>query len=717
MQARYCRVIVTMVTNRRAAAFLWVLTTILLRSDHLLLVQARTWVDVIDTSIYASAIVDPYRDTMSQYGQLEEEEWSLPTATPTSAPVSNIVGADTRSPSLAPTQFTCTNYNEVSSKIRMYDSWGDGWGDTTLIIAKLSSSVDKPNATDRFYTYSSIVNLSAYREDHKVVFDGSLPDGYESFTDICLEANVCYSVEVNGTSQYWQNEIKWDIRSIPLDNATAVTLAKGTAPAKCQFSIPGSENTTLACEYFCEYRENGDEDLATPSPTISPSHSSYVPSDVFSFVPSPTPMTAASDFPSLLQTDTPMDSNTLQPSLLPTSPIGGSAIVGTSAVPSHLPSSIGGSAIIDTSTEPSHLASPSVSRSLQPSMAETLKTTTFIPTVTMQPTISAYPTITAFPTVGSGDVVLSTPSGARPRSEFFTDDDAPISQKPSSISSSSSSVYPTTPTAVSPDYRGGFLHHSRNSDPTSPQPSAAVQELSLSADAVSAETTVVEEEDGGIVQPTPSVVASTPSSGYAIVSPSQTSSRSSYGSAALSPAQIASTSEQTPSYGSAVLSPAQITSTGEQQPSYGSAVLAPAQTSNEAPWRSSLYGSAVLLPSQTSALPEGSSPSSLFGSAALSPSETGQENDVPQYSPTYYMIFGSVASPASTPAKAFSSSPTAAATTFIPTPTYHPTISSETPVVSSARSSNTRPVVRSESSEAYRKRIRDEYKLRHPNNA
>jgi hypothetical protein len=686
-----------MATFRRNADILLVVFGILLSTYHHLLVQGRTWVEVIDTSIYAAAMVDPYRDTMSQYGQIEQEEtWGMPTefptTAPTSAPQASIVDASSRSPSPAPTQFTCANPNELSSKIRMYDSWGDGWGDTTMVIAKsgaASSSGAEPNATNLFYTYSSVVNLSAYRDNHKLVFEGSLLDGYDSYTDICLEANVCYSVEVNGTNQYWQDEIKWDIRSVPSENATAVTLAKGKAPAKCQFSIPDSDNSTLACAFVCEYQ---DDVNAEPGPTISPTHPSFEPSDVASSVPSSTPTVKASDFPSSLQSDVPVGSNSGEPSLLPTSP--------------------GGWAIIGTSPEPSPVASP---HSLQPSMKDTMMTTTFIPTITMQPTISAYPTITAFPTIGGADISLGTPSGAKPtastpsgaksRSEFFTDDDAPFSLNPSS---SSSSVYPTTPTPMPTDYGGNFLHHSRLGD-TSTQPSAMAKESSLSADALSAETLTVEDDAQEKSQPTPSVVGS-PSSGYAVLSPSQASSRS---------------------YGSAALSPAQIPSTGEDTPSYGSAVLSPAQTSNGAPVRSSLFGSAVLSPAQTT-----SRPSATFGSAALSPTETAPISDPPQYSPTYYMIFGSEASPASppqhsptynsifvseaapanTPLKVPSESPTLKATTFIPTTTSHPTIHSETPVVSSTRNHNARPVILTELSEADRKRIREEYKLRHSSN-
>lgn len=239
-------------------------------------VAARTWVDFIDTTIYAPALVDPNKEMMKKWGldnTLHPAESTEPKASDvaTSTPVAQIVQAPTPTtqiptniPTAEPTRFptispsampsegliTCEDELSYPHIIRMHDSWGDGWSGATLRITSMLSSI-----------YTELPG-------HRLIFEGGLRDGYDSHSYVCLQPQVCYDVEVDGEGQ-WLQEIKWDIRTIldkkDIDDQILnemSTLAKGKAPASCKFSIPERDTGEMVCPFQCL--------TTSPSPTVSP---------------------------------------------------------------------------------------------------------------------------------------------------------------------------------------------------------------------------------------------------------------------------------------------------------------------------------------------------------------------------------------------------------------------------------------------------------------
>eukprot|EP00591_Stephanopyxis_turris_P002083 CAMPEP_0195523864 /NCGR_PEP_ID=MMETSP0794_2-20130614/23321_1 /TAXON_ID=515487 /ORGANISM="Stephanopyxis turris, Strain CCMP 815" /LENGTH=694 /DNA_ID=CAMNT_0040653953 /DNA_START=228 /DNA_END=2312 /DNA_ORIENTATION=- len=96
--------------------------------------------------------------------------------------------------------------------IGKFDSWGDGWDDTNLLVQ------DK---------------------DEKDVYTGTLEDGFQGLDYICLDRG-CYSVSLE--DGVWGNEISWEVK---LANGGS-QVAHGGAPMDCNFPIGGNE-----CENTC----------------------------------------------------------------------------------------------------------------------------------------------------------------------------------------------------------------------------------------------------------------------------------------------------------------------------------------------------------------------------------------------------------------------------------------------------------------------------------
>ena len=247
-------------------------------------VRARNWVDVIDTTTYASALVDDHKESMRVWGAVDSYLAADRDASPpledsdTPSPVANIVevpiptfeptqmptDGPTATPSAFPTEALITCEDEMSSPyvIRMHDNWGDGWNGAKLKISSLVSSV-----------YSELPG-------HRSIFEGTLNDGFDSYSYVCLNPQVCYDIDVDGEGQ-WLEEVKWDIRALDEENDDGEnevrTLAKGGAPSNCKFSVPSRESGRFACPFQCITRSPAP----TPSPTLTPSKVLPTPAPTF----------------------------------------------------------------------------------------------------------------------------------------------------------------------------------------------------------------------------------------------------------------------------------------------------------------------------------------------------------------------------------------------------------------------------------------------------
>ncbi|GKY96017.1 hypothetical protein MPSEU_000562200 [Mayamaea pseudoterrestris] len=264
----------------------------------------RSWVNLVDPAIYLASAID--------YGRVEKSlehdpyeftsQYDFNTQAPTSKP-SNAVEEAAESPTLAPTQTTespsfapTTRYENVIGnggcpvgkhlyEIRMVDSWGDGWDGTLMTILGTRVSQDSQYATTSGTTTSSSVYSSVQVKQKQAtidIFKGRLSSGSEGYRYICLQANVCYSVNVDGGT--WQSEIVWELRRVELgiareDRDEGLATAKGGAPEACQFSIPNSY-AELACPVNCGLKKttspttlSTSSPAPTPTPTAPPSYS------------------------------------------------------------------------------------------------------------------------------------------------------------------------------------------------------------------------------------------------------------------------------------------------------------------------------------------------------------------------------------------------------------------------------------------------------------
>lgn len=120
-------------------------------------------------------------------------------------------------------------------RLVMYDSFGDGWDETTLTMATSKAS------------------------DADVVFAGGLAYGSQGYTYICLQKGPCYHVEVAGGT--WGKEVSWDVRGF---SEGSRTIASGGAPMSCDFSV-GNDET---CPNTCLGRTTDD-------PTNDPGYKEY----------------------------------------------------------------------------------------------------------------------------------------------------------------------------------------------------------------------------------------------------------------------------------------------------------------------------------------------------------------------------------------------------------------------------------------------------------
>jgi hypothetical protein len=192
-----------------------------------------------------------------------------PTLQPSSAP--------SDMPSMAPTTWDidrnggCRQGHELY-EVHMYDSWGDGWDNTNLVIAGiedqdpnivLPSSFMTRTITNRnggmMVVVTRTVNLDEQNSINPnemnevdplgVIFQGGLTEGSHSVAQVCLLPRRCYQVTVGGGE--FLNEVSWDIRPANLDSDEPMeAVLGGGAPSGCTMSLP-DENGHHFCANTC----------------------------------------------------------------------------------------------------------------------------------------------------------------------------------------------------------------------------------------------------------------------------------------------------------------------------------------------------------------------------------------------------------------------------------------------------------------------------------
>jgi hypothetical protein len=146
----------------------------------------------------------------------------------------NISGLETKDNTADPSSVTC-GADETKYRLIMYDSFGNGWGTTTL-------------------------NLSVSNNQRRTKFIGSLQDGSMGTSYICLSKSMptCYTITVSGGGK-WGKNISWEIKSM---GEGSPAIARGGGPSMtCQFGVAGSpcENTCTGISSFRTIETNDSE--------------------------------------------------------------------------------------------------------------------------------------------------------------------------------------------------------------------------------------------------------------------------------------------------------------------------------------------------------------------------------------------------------------------------------------------------------------------------
>jgi hypothetical protein len=122
----------------------------------------------------------------------------------------------------------CTK-DQTLYRLVMYDSFGDGWEQTTMTITPTTGATAGQNLTP--------------------VFTGGLTYGAEGTVVLCLSLNpMCYHVDVSGGN--WGREASWLVRAY---NDGSPAIASGGGSMSCDFSVAGG-----SCENTCTGRSNRD---------------------------------------------------------------------------------------------------------------------------------------------------------------------------------------------------------------------------------------------------------------------------------------------------------------------------------------------------------------------------------------------------------------------------------------------------------------------------
>lgn len=248
--------------------------------------EGRQWQSIIDHSIPRKSNIDNRRYELI----IEVDPFYFPNEgkeSPTLAPANSdwvtlppttqpsMIPSDM--PSLSPTMWDiernggCRQGHELY-EVHMYDSWGDGWDNTHLVISGIEDQDPNVVLPSSFMTrtitnrnggmtvaVTRTVNLDEQNSINPnemndidplgVIFQGGLTEGSHSVTYVCLLPRRCYQVTVGGGE--FLNEVSWDIRPANLDSDEPLeSVLGGGAPSGCTMSLP-DENGHHFCANTC----------------------------------------------------------------------------------------------------------------------------------------------------------------------------------------------------------------------------------------------------------------------------------------------------------------------------------------------------------------------------------------------------------------------------------------------------------------------------------
>lgn len=141
----------------------------------------------------------------------------------------------------------------VKYELHMMDTWGDGWGKTSLTITGIESSAASMETThtnsqgDEVVSISQTIQMNAGNKEASVgqVFQGGLGQGFHDSKEMCFVPGQCYQLLTSGGE--FSDEASWELR--PAGSETQVMLSGG-ASTGCTFSLPDA-NGHHACPKTC----------------------------------------------------------------------------------------------------------------------------------------------------------------------------------------------------------------------------------------------------------------------------------------------------------------------------------------------------------------------------------------------------------------------------------------------------------------------------------
>jgi hypothetical protein len=277
-------------------------------------VECRKWQDVVDHQIYLQPTLDRSRQQLKieidPFYVPEDPAPVAPTSKPVSAawitkspaPTRRPTARPTATPSVTPTGPTSSptlrsenvdgnggcDEGTVLYRVNMYDSWGDGWSDETMLVITgvkdqdttvvSGSTVTKTHISQQGNTTVSITQTVELTSDHPFgtaaadedyvyvnplgqIFGGNLHQGSQGHSWVCLVPRRCYEVVVGGGD--FLDEVSWSIDSV--FGTVVGPVVEGTAPYECSFSIPDEDGVSF-CEASCSSTLNP---AYTQSPAVS----------------------------------------------------------------------------------------------------------------------------------------------------------------------------------------------------------------------------------------------------------------------------------------------------------------------------------------------------------------------------------------------------------------------------------------------------------------
>eukprot|EP00977_Amphora_coffeiformis_P005892 scaffold1248_cov170-Amphora_coffeaeformis.AAC.11 len=281
---------------------------------------ARSWRDVVDPSMYRNVDLDVHK--LHVTAERDPFLSSFPRPKPTSEAPRGDVDVEV-TPTASPTAvWEMVGQNggcpegQLLYEIRMVDTWGDGWGDTTLTITRMVNpenqlGVVKKVATETGTVVTEIIPVREPVGDDpsfpRQIFKGSLMAGSEGYEYICMEPDQCYQVVAEGG--LWQQEVAWGIRQVALgvpreQSPSYLTVAKGGSPETCQISV--AVNGERVCSVTCGLSTKAPSVAPTTlTPTQTPTLVPTVMKNIAPDDPPPSPSMFPSDMPSLVPTSFP----------------------------------------------------------------------------------------------------------------------------------------------------------------------------------------------------------------------------------------------------------------------------------------------------------------------------------------------------------------------------------------------------------------------------